>query len=480
MTTNYHTPIPNGAPANVSEVNAPLSELDTKLTDHEGRISTLENEFPAASGNPTEFLNGDGDWVVPAGTGASIDGHVIKDEGVSLPQRASINFVGAGVTVTNETGGTQVSIPGATNALTKDGLTEWDEQASNPPTPATNKWKLYFKSGGLYIIDDTGAVIGPITTDHGALGGLSDDDHPQYLLSSGLRDWDEQSVNPSTPAANKWKVFFKADGFYIIDDAANVLGPLISVVPNFITGLTLSNNVIDATNDIDIAIGKAADSGNTVLMALTSALTKRLDANWAVGTNQGGLDTGTIANTTYHVFLIRRPDTGVVDALFSTSPTAPTMPANYTQKRRIGSIVRSGATILGFVQDGDDFMWKTPVNELSATNPGTAAVTRTLTLPTGIRVLAYLTVGGTGTGASTDQPRSIYISDLALADATPSNNVGSVNEYSGFAGQTQIHAQVRCYTNTSAQVRSRVQVSTAGTVLYIGTNGWMDRRGQDG
>lgn len=116
MTTNHHTPIPSSPsqPANAATINAPLAELDDAVTDHETRIGTLENEFPPASGNPTEYLDGDGNWTVPAGTGASVDGHVVKDEGVALPQRASIDFVGAGVTVTNEAGGTQVAIPGAT------------------------------------------------------------------------------------------------------------------------------------------------------------------------------------------------------------------------------------------------------------------------------------------------------------------------------------------------------------------------------
>lgn len=361
------------------------------------------------------------------------DGHIIQDEGVDLAQQPRLNFAGAGVAVTNDAGNnrTLVTIP-----------------------------------GGI--------------TDHGALSGLSDDDHPLYLLKSGLREWDEQSSTPSTPAANKWKTYFMPDGIYIIDDTGLALGPLLGVVPNFITGLTLSNNVSDATNDIDIATGKAADSTNTVMMSLASALTKRLDANWAVGTNQGGLDTGSIANTTYHVYLIRRPDTGVVDVLFSASASSPTMPANYTQKRRIGSIVRSSGAIKAFVQDGDEFMWSTPVSDIAATNPGTSAVTRTLTLPVGIRVLAYLTVGATGTGASADQAKAIYISDLALADVGASNTAVSVHEFSGYAGQMQVNAQVRCFTNTSAQVRSRIQVSTAGTVLYIATNGWRDRRGQDG
>lgn len=38
------------------------------------------------------------------------------------------------------------------------------EEASTPSTPSSNKWKFYFKSDGIYYLDDTGAEIGPITT----------------------------------------------------------------------------------------------------------------------------------------------------------------------------------------------------------------------------------------------------------------------------------------------------------------------------
>jgi hypothetical protein len=113
-----------------------------------------------------------------------------------------------------------------------------------------------------------------------------------------------------------------------------------SAAPGLIWGLTMSNGT-DATNDIDITAGFATDSGNNQTIKLASTITKQLDATWTVGTNAGGLDTGSVANDTYHVFLIMRLDTGVVDALFSVSPTAPTMPANYTLKRRIGSFYRS-------------------------------------------------------------------------------------------------------------------------------------------
>jgi hypothetical protein len=39
---------------------------------------------------------------------------------------------------------------------------KFDETGSAPSTPSTGDWKLYFKSGGLYVIDDAGTEYGPI------------------------------------------------------------------------------------------------------------------------------------------------------------------------------------------------------------------------------------------------------------------------------------------------------------------------------
>lgn len=59
-----------------------------------------------------------------------------------------------------------------------------------------------------------------------ALTGLGDDDHTIYLLATGLREWGEQAGDPSTPAAGMWKLYFKAGGLYYIDDAGTVTGAL--------------------------------------------------------------------------------------------------------------------------------------------------------------------------------------------------------------------------------------------------------------
>jgi hypothetical protein len=43
----------------------------------------------------------------------------------------------------------------------------FEEQAGDPTTPASGFWRAYFKSDGIYVIDDAGAVTGPF----GAGGG---------------------------------------------------------------------------------------------------------------------------------------------------------------------------------------------------------------------------------------------------------------------------------------------------------------------
>lgn len=264
-----------------------------------------------------------------------------------------------------------------------------------------------------------------------------------------------------------------------LDSVNTALSSTIAAsLKGYLFGLTLSNNVTDPTNDIDIAAGAAASDGATaVVMTLAAALTKRLDAAWAVGTGNGGLDTGSIANTTYHVWLIQRSDTGVVDALFSASATAPTMPTNYDRKRRIGSIVRAGATILGFVQNGDKFDFKVQRADVSGvTNPGITAVLRTLSVPTGIIVEADITVAMLST--TTVTVYSFSATDPATTDTAPGGVFDLALATLSTAGTYYAVTKKRVTTNTSAQIRTRFGVSDANLSFSIITFGWIDTRGR--
>jgi len=93
-----------------------------------------------------------------------------------------------------------------------------------------------------------------------------------------------------------------------------------------------------------VAAGKARDAVDAADITLAAAIIKSLSA-WAVGSGNGGLDTGAVAASTYYyIWLIKRTDTSVVDVLFSLSGTAPTMPANYTVKRCIGRFRTNGSS----------------------------------------------------------------------------------------------------------------------------------------
>jgi len=204
-----------------------------------------------------------------------------------------------------------------------------------------------------------------------------------------------------------------------------------------LSGLTLSNNATDATNDIDIAIGGCIDSTGTEIMDLTSGITKRLDANWSVGTNQGGLDTGSKANSTwYYLYVIKRLDTNVVDVIFSASDTSPTLPANYSVFRKIGAVVTDGAgAIRGFHMGVNRrAIWKTMVLDVDVTNQSTTRIAYTLTAPPNSLsdiMLRIFNSGGlthvliTG-GYETEQNPTTDLRDLSVNNTTASTRIANI------------------------------------------------------
>jgi hypothetical protein len=258
------------------------------------------------------------------------------------------------------------------------------------------------------------------------------------------------------------------------DTLAATLGVSAFFPRGHIGGLTTANGS-DAVNDIDVSPGEASDTTQAAVMELGSTITKQLDAAWAVGNNAGGRDTGAIANGTWHVFLIRRSDTAVVDVLFSLSPSAPTMPASYDQKRRIGSFIRSGGSILAFTQVGDEFLLGTAVLDVNANNPGTSAVLRTLTVPTGLKVVAF----GTAALFSTATDSLGLITSPDQTDAAPSETVSPLATLRADSSSDTADFQRFAFrTNTSSQLRTRLSFS-AGTVdLRMTTEGWLDTRGR--
>src|SRR4029077_6963581 len=169
----------------------------------------------------------------------------------------------------------------------------------------------------------------------------------------------------------------------------------VYVLPrNYLAGLVLANNATDAVNDINIAAGECRDDTNVADIAIPTAMVKQLDVAWAAGTNAGGRDTGAIADGGWHVFAIRNPTTGVCDVLFTAGTTAPTMPSGFTQKRRIGWVLRASGALVAFKQVGDYVQWVIPrqdINGLTQT-PGQFGPAALNSIPFGLKFRCHLVI----------------------------------------------------------------------------------------
>lgn len=240
----------------------------------------------------------------------------------------------------------------------------------------------------------------------------------------------------------------------------------------YIDGLNMSTAGSSAT--FTVAAGVATDSTNARQLSLPASISKTTSA-WAVGTGNGALDTGTIANNTwYHVYLIERYDTGVKDILISTSASSPTMPTGYDYKRLIGSLLTDGsAQWVSFIQNGDDFRWKTPVYDYSAIPGVTTRANLTLTVPTGRVVFPMLSVqvtSGAGGGCSA------LLTSLDETDSLPA----VARNHSFAAGPTDYGNSTTVdslHTDTSARIGRRINATDGG--LDIFTYGWRDPRGKN-
>jgi hypothetical protein len=311
-----------------------------------------------------------------------------------------------------------------------------------------------------------------------------------YAVSADLSQWEiSQGVyNSSTGTIPRTVVLYNSLGtgtaagqsgagtlinFSTVPQVAVValmedLSPI--VLRSYLAGLTLSAAGSSAT--FGIAAGITADSTTTDLMMLATAYTKTTSA-WALGTGVGALDTGTVAvSTWYHVHIIKREDTGVVDVLFSLSATAPTMPTNYTLFRRIGSMKTDGSSNwVAFVQSGDDFNYSTSTTDINTTALGATATTYSMNVPTGLKV--DVKVRANAYNASNYV--LLLLSSPDESDQAPSASAG-VGTLLG-SPNLEAFATVQIRTNTSGQIRARSNF--ASTTLVVATFGYVDHRGRD-
>ena len=247
--------------------------------------------------------------------------------------------------------------------------------------------------------------------------------------------------------------------------AAGALG-MRAALNKGIYGLTYANGT-DATNDIDIAAGGAMDATGAYWMTLAATLTKQSDVAWAVGSAAGGLDTGAVGNSDYYIWLIARSDTGVVDALYSLSSTAPTMPANYDYKRLIGWIKRVGGTIVAFdvyetAGGGIRMMWDSPTLDVNLANTlTTSRRTDAVKVPLNFATYAHLNLL---INDAADSLNYIYSPDSA--DLAPSATVTPLATLRNAGGNPYV-TPISIQTSATGTIAARSDTATVNLYAVV-------------
>jgi len=283
------------------------------------------------------------------------------------------------------------------------------------------------------------------------------------------------------------------DGTIVSADIAN--GTIVAAdiadnqtlgIENFVPQGLICSNDSDASHDVAISVGGVRDATNVVNMTLAAILTKRIDAAWAVGDNNGGLD-GTESSggtpdvyTLYYIWLIKRSDTGVVDALFSESATGPTLPTNYDYKRLIGGVYTNGsANILSFIHSGNYFRYMgdaiSEVEDGTMTDEGVETLTFTAVPPLCLAHVYCRVLNGTETNVQS----RVGLRTKGSADATGNNSqswsfmqTGSdTGDGSGTQGFVLADSakQVEYWTNENAGTAS-VNVTVFGFTMLTRDN----------
>jgi hypothetical protein len=254
-----------------------------------------------------------------------------------------------------------------------------------------------------------------------------------------------------------------SDAPYLVSDGHEPRPQLLAGAD--FNGMVLSNGVADAVNDIEVTAGSRLAKDGSMVLFNGATLIKRLDANFAVGNGAGGRNPGeSVADGTWHVHAIGRNKGYNCEVIFSQSMT-PTLPTGWTASRYLGSFMRVSGTNVLFKQSGRRFDRSAYITSYAGQPANTNAFTITLDVPIGAPMEAIFNLAlFNGSGAQQ------YLSVSALHQTDVAADIGHCQ----IAAPDGAYAVAPCVivTNTSAQIRGRINVTGGFTVVSVNVTGW--------
>ena len=257
----------------------------------------------------------------------------------------------------------------------------------------------------------------------------------------------------------------------LVDMVRDVSSNTSQIIPQ---GLVLSRDSGDTSHDINITAGAVKPTDTTYDMILTTEITKKADATWAVGDDAGGhFDGGASMPTSgmVAVYLIKNPTTGVVDAGFDTSFTSPTLPSGYTLYRLIGGwVTDASANFIAGTHKGMYFDWQASTLAINDTTMVTVTPeTATVTCPPNCLYHHNSRLRLTAQTANADLAHSVYHVDY---DAFAGGGESGIGYETGGASQSLFSPDF-ALTDSSSQVKYACKFE-AGTFSYmkVWLKGW--------
>jgi len=181
---------------------------------------------------------------------------------------------------------------------------------------------------------------------------------------------------------------------------------------------------------------------------------------------------GRVSIHTLHLEIIKRPDTGIVDARWTPDLSAGlNLPANYTVYRRIASIpLDKNGNLPGIIQKGKKFMYiALPALDIDTSSLGTTPTTFGLShVPIGLKIFALLNTNiYNASGASV-----VRIYDPDISDQGANNAATPLAENGNSGSGLQTYNQVSTFTSVLAQIRAVAAI--ASSVFRVAIRGWED------
>lgn len=271
------------------------------------------------------------------------------------------------------------------------------------------------------------------------------------LLINGIYDFKRNSANDA------WIVLNPEKPYINLTNGTKATTTTQGVA--FLTNpITIANNATDANNDIDFSAGVFQFSDGSGQAVATAIMTKRLDATWSAGTNQGGLLNGTAVpkaiNSTYHCYKIYNPTTGVEDSAFllGIAGTAPdptsVLPSGFTKFKRVASILTDGSGNIRtgrytFFNGGYEFEFTTQIVDASAVSLTTTKTSLSITAPVGIKVKAFFYTTVNNIVNAIDLV-TLYEGGTSIINSSYAGGIAS--------GTTTFGTTLFCKTNLSKQI----------------------------